>query len=230
MSGRAAFITFEGLEGVGKTTNRDHAARRLAEAGIDAITTREPGGTDVGEQLRELMLHQEVSLRPETEMLLMAAARVEHLAQVIEPALAAGRWVLCDRYLDASVAYQGAGRELGVERVLDLHRLAGVTRRPDLTLLLDMPVAAGRQRAGARSAPDKIEREDDGFFARARKAYLDAAAAEPERVVVIDASRSLTEVQASINEALAALYDRLGTHDHALPGPGNGASTVPGQR
>lgn len=202
---RGRFITLEGLEGVGKTTNRAFVESVLDEAGIKFTGTREPGGTPIGEQLRDLVLHGRDKMQGETELLLMTASRVEHVAQVIEPALASGYWVLCDRFLDASIAYQGAGRELGTERVAALHEMMDVTLKPDLTLLLDMPVKDGLKRMAARGAPDRIEREALVFFERARAAYLQRAIDEPERIKVIDASVSLNHVQASVMDALKPL-------------------------
>lgn len=206
---RGKFITLEGLEGVGKTTNRTYVESVLVKAGIEFTGTREPGGTPIGEQLRDLVLHGRASMQAETELLLMAASRVEHVAQVIEPALARGHWVLCDRFLDASIAYQGAGRELGTERVAALHEMMGVTLKPDLTLLLDMPVEDGLKRMAARGEPDRIEREALAFFERARAAYLQRSVDDPERVKVIDASRSLEQVQASVMVALQPLLSEL---------------------
>ena len=205
---RGKFITLEGLEGVGKTTNRAYVEQLLNQKGISFVGTREPGGTKLGESLRNLVLHAAGQMRDETELLLMTASRVEHVSCVIEPALSRGEWVLCDRFLDASIAYQGAGRELGVDRVAELHRMMGVTLEPDLTLLLDMPVEAGLARMAARGKPDRIERETLAFFERARGAYLQRAKDAPERVVVIDASSSLEGVQASVKAALSPLLEK----------------------
>jgi len=202
---RGKFISLEGLEGVGKTTNRTFVETLFNEHNIDFVGTREPGGTELGETLRNLVLHAAESMQGETELLLMCASRVEHVSQVIEPALSNGQWVLCDRFLDASIAYQGAGRQLGTERVAELHRMMGVTIEPDLTLLLDMPVEAGLARMAARGKPDRIEREELEFFERARAAYLQRAADASNRVVVIDAASSLEEVQASVKAALLPL-------------------------
>lgn len=204
---RGRFITLEGLEGVGKTTNREVIESQLQNAGIDYIATREPGGTPAGEQLRELVLHAHGTMQAETELLVMVASRLELVAQLIEPALSAGKWVLCDRYMDASVAYQGAGRQLGIERVLQLHTLMGITLQPDLTILLDMPVEQGLARMAARGKPDRIEREAVAFFERARVAYLDRAQAAPDRVRVVDASRSLAEVGNAVASAVQLLID-----------------------
>lgn len=205
---RGRFITLEGLEGVGKTTNRQLIESQLKQAGIDYIATREPGGTEIGEQLRELVLHAHGSMQAQTELLVMAASRLEHVAQKIEPALQQGQWVLCDRYLDASVAYQGAGRELGVERVIELHSLMGLTLAPDITLLLDMPVEAGLARMAARGKPDRIERETVAFFERARAAYLAQASLHPDRIHTIDAAQTPEQVgsvvSAIVNEFIQA--------------------------
>ena len=203
-------ITLEGLEGVGKTTNREFVVDCLRASGLGVIVTREPGGTELGETLRQLVLHGGTGMQATTELLLIVAARVEHLHQVVEPALAAGQWVVCDRFIDASHAYQGAGRGLGSELVGQLHVLAGINREPDLTLLLDMPPAVGLARMQARSEPDRIEREAEAFFDRARETYVARAAAEPERMTLIDASQSLPAVQSAIREALSALLDPLG--------------------
>ena len=199
---RGKFVTLEGLEGVGKTTNRQLIEQLFCESDINFIGTREPGGTPLGEQLRELVLHAHGKVCRETELLMMAASRVELVSQLIEPALARGQWVLCDRYLDASVAYQGAGRQLGVDRVLQLHTLMGVTLKPDLTLLLDMPVKQGLARMAARGKPDRIEREELAFFERARAAYLQQAQAEPERIKVIDASQAVEDVAAEVRQVI----------------------------
>ena len=204
---RGKFITLEGLEGVGKTTNRQCIEDALTQAGIDFIAAREPGGTPTGEALRELVLHARQSMCAETELLIMLASRMELIAQRLEPALASGQWVLCDRFLDASVAYQGAGRKLGVDRVLQLHALMGVTLTPDLTILLDMPVEEGLSRMAARSTPDRIEREELAFFTRARKAYLEQARAEPDRIRLIDATGSRQDVAAEVKKAVLQLIE-----------------------
>lgn len=209
-SPRGRFISLEGLEGVGKTTQRQCIEQLLANAAIDFIGTREPGGTPLGEKLRDLLLHADGAVQPETELLLMAASRLEHVAQLIEPALAQGQWVLCDRFLDASVAYQGAGRELGIERVVQLHNLMGLNIQPDLTLLLDMPVEAGLARMSARGEPDRIERETVAFFERARDAYRQRAQAEPERIKLIDASKTLEEVTATVAATVQQFIDNTG--------------------
>ena len=201
----AQFISLEGLEGVGKTTNLGFIKDSIESAGHELIVTREPGGTRLGEDIRDVLLHSQHAMQSETEALMMAASRVEHVATVILPALQAGKWVLSDRYIDASFAYQGGGREMGVERIRDIHSLAGVTRMPDLTILLDMPVALGRERIASRSTVDRIEAEADPFFERCRAAYLAVAEAEPNRVKVVDASESLENVQRAIEQALQSV-------------------------
>ncbi len=208
---RGRFISLEGLEGVGKTTNREFILEHLREHGVPVVVSREPGGTELGESLRKLILSEKGVMRPTTELLMVVASRLEHVDQVIEPALASGHWVVCDRFIDASHAYQGAGRELGSKRVSELHALVGLTLQPDLTLLLDMPPSDGlartRQRGGT---PDRIEREAAAFFERARAAYLARAAADPKRISVIDASRPLEQVQQALCAAMASLLtDRI---------------------
>lgn len=212
------FLSLEGLEGVGKTTNLEFIQETLEAAGVSVVVTREPGGTELGEALRNVLLHSSHAMQAETEMLMMAASRVEHVATVILPALGAGQWVLSDRYLDASFAYQGGGREIGVQKVKDIHTLAGVTRLPDLTILLDMPIALGRERIASRSATDRIEAEADPFFERCRRAYLDVANAEPARVKVIDASRPLDIVQTKIAQALEPLLENAAPHSDTSNG------------
>jgi dTMP kinase len=202
-------VTIEGGEGVGKSTLARALAAALAARGIDAAVTREPGGTPLAESIRELLLAPRAEvLPPVAELLLMFAARAAHLNNLIEPALAAGRWVLCDRFTDATYAYQGSGRGLDVAAIAALERLVQGTRRPDLTLLLDAPVAVGAARVANRRSPsglDRFELERTEFFERVRAAYLARAAQEPERFVVIDASGPIAEVGAA---ALAAVLAR----------------------
>ncbi len=207
MSGR--FITLEGGEGVGKSTNLAFIRDWLVRHGVSVLTTREPGGTTLGEAIRALLLdHRQQAMCADTELLLMFAARAQHLAEVIRPALAAGQWVLCDRFTDATYAYQGGGRNIDKARISALEHWVQRGLRPDLTLLLDLPVDIGRVRAGRRSAPDRFEREQADFFDRVRQAYLAIATAEPERLAVIDADRPLTEVQAQ----LSATLERICAH------------------
>ena len=204
---RGRFVTLEGLEGVGKTTNLAAVVDTLRARGIEPLVTREPGGTPLGERLRRTVLHDGFEMLPRTELLLVAAARLEHVARTIEPALAAGTWVVSDRYLDSSVAYQGGGRGLGAEEVIDLHRRLGLTLVPDLTLLLDVPVAEGRSRSRERGEPDRIEAEGIAFFERARRTFLERAAAEPGRVAVIDAGAPLERVTRAVAARVGALVD-----------------------
>jgi len=200
-SGR--FITVEGSEGVGKSSNLDFIESLLREAGKDVVRTREPGGTELGETLRGILLDaRQKAICDDAELLLMFAARAQHLAEVIRPALAAGKWVLCDRFTDATYAYQGGGRGIPFERIAVLEQWVQGDLRPDLTLLLDMPVAAGLARAGERSEPDRFEQEQIAFFERVRRAYLERARQAPERFRIIDASPPLPEVQDQIRKAL----------------------------
>jgi len=202
---RGRFITVEGGEGAGKSSNLAYVQSLLEAAGKRVLFTREPGGTPLGESIRELLLgHQHTGMADETELLLMFAARAEHLHQKILPALAAGTWVLCDRFTDASYAYQGAGRGIARERIATLERYVQDDLRPDLTLLLDLPVETGLARAGSRSVPDRFEVEARSFFDRVRQGYLEIAMAEPQRVKVIDATPALAQVQQQIAEVIQA--------------------------
>ena len=203
MSGR--FITIEGIEGVGKTTNIEFIHSLLKGVGRDVVLTREPGGTPIGEDVRGLLLgHKHDGMSDDTELLLMFAARAEHLDKVIRPALAEGKDVLCDRFTDATYAYQGGGRGIAVEHIAVLENWVQGELRPDLTLLLDVPVAVGLERAGKRSAPDRFEKEKHDFFERVREMYLQRAKAEPKRYRIIDASQPLDDVQSQIRTALQA--------------------------
>jgi dTMP kinase len=197
------FITVEGIEGVGKTTNMEYLQQTIAAAGRELVVTREPGGTPLGEALRGLLLDpQYKGMNPDCELQLMFAARAEHLDKVIRPAIEAGQWVLCDRFTDATYAYQGGGRGLDAGRIAALEELVQGDFRPDLTLLLDVPVEVGLARAGNRSAPDRFEQEQVDFFERVRQAYLDMATSHDGRYRVIDASRSLDRVQEQLAEVL----------------------------
>ena len=201
MSGR--FITIEGQDGAGKSTNIGVVKQYLESKGIEFIQTREPGGTAFGEQVREQLLNDGDDLiGDKAELLMIFAARAQHLEQVILPALNKGEWVLCDRFTDATYAYQGGGRGLNVDQIATLEQLVQGTTRPDLTLLLDLPTELGESRAGQRSAPDRFEQQKNHFKERVRDCYLARAKAEPERIKVIDASRSLEEVKTAILEEL----------------------------
>ena len=203
-SGR--FLTIEGIEGVGKTTQVARLSKTLAERGISHVVTREPGGTPLAEKIRELVLSpREESLPPAAELLLMFAARSVHLANHIEPNLSAGLWVVCDRFTDATYSYQGAGRRMSQDDIRCLETIVQGARRPDLTLLLDVPVAVGLERSRKRDAGktlDRFERERADFFERVREGYLLRARAEPERIAVIDAAASMDDVTARITEVL----------------------------
>jgi dTMP kinase len=197
------FITVEGIEGVGKSTNMDFIHQQLLTAGKDVVVTREPGGTPLGEAIRGLLLDPVYKgMDPVCELQLMFAARAEHLARVIRPALENGQWVLCDRFTDATYAYQGGGRGIDTGVIARLEDLVQGDFRPDLTLLLDVPVAVGLSRAGNRGALDRFEQEQVEFFARVRQAYLDLAESYPDRYRIIDASRPLTQVQARLEEIM----------------------------
>jgi dTMP kinase len=193
------FITLEGSEGAGKSTALEFLSQSLGAKGLSIVTTREPGGTEVGEQIRHVLLHgRDQSMSHDTELLLMFAARAEHLDKVIRPALARGAWVLCDRFTDATYAYQGGGRGISDDRIALLETWVQGTLRPNVTLLFDIPVDRGLQRAGTRSAPDRFEREQRDFFERVRARYLLRAAREPNRVRVIDAALDLEGVRAQL--------------------------------
>ncbi|MGN6092448.1 MAG: dTMP kinase [Luteibacter jiangsuensis] len=203
---RGRFITLEGGEGAGKTTLLRGLEAHLRSHGIDLVVTREPGGTEVGEAVRALVLDAaNNALCAEAELLLMFASRAQHVRQVIEPALSAGRWVLCDRFTDASYAYQGGGRGQPVERISELERWAAEGLRPDVTLLLDLPVSVGRARAAGRGEADRIEAEADAFFERVRDTYRSRAAHEPSRFRLLDAAASKDEVLAQAVAGVSAL-------------------------
>ena len=203
MKGR--FITVEGIEGVGKTTNIDFILQQLRGMGKDVVVTREPGGTPLGEAIRGLLLDpQYTGMSPDCELQLMFAARAEHLARVILPAMTAGQWVLCDRFTDATWAYQGGGRGLDTGKIARLEELVQGDFRPDLTLLLDVPVELGLERAGKRGKLDRFEQETVEFFERVRQAYLEMARTQAERYRVIDASQPLEMVQQQLQAILGS--------------------------
>jgi dTMP kinase len=202
MNARGRFISLEGGEGAGKSTLLASLHAHLLQRGVQLAQVREPGGTALGEAIRSIVLdpaHPAISA--ESELLLMFASRAQLVRERIQPALDAGQWVLCDRYVDASYAYQGGGRGQPVERIAELERWACAGVTPDLTLLLDLPVSTGRARAAGRGAADRIEVEADAFFERVRLAYRERAQAEPQRFRVIDASLSPEQV---LRAAIAA--------------------------
>jgi len=202
---RGRFITFEGIDGAGKTTHlawfRQRLEDKIAATGRSVVITREPGGTSLGESLRDLLLNQPMDL--ETEALLMFAARREHLAQIIEPALARGDWVLSDRFSDATFAYQGGGRGLPRDKLEALERWVQGGFQPDLTVLFDVPTNVASERRGAVRSPDKFESESDSFFGRTRAEYLRRAEESPERFVIIDATQSIADIQKQLEVVIA---------------------------
>ncbi|MDB5991771.1 MAG: dTMP kinase [Herbaspirillum sp.] len=202
----ARFITFEGIDGAGKSTHIPFVASLLRERGLTVVTTREPGGTALGESLRDLLLHQDMHI--ETEALLMFAGRREHLAQVIEPALARGEWVISDRFTDASFAYQGGGRHLARAKLEALEQWVHPHLQPDLTLLFDVPLEVARARLDAERTPDKFEQEKTDFFAATRAEYLRRAAQFPERFRVIDSSRPIAAIEEELRAILAAALSK----------------------
>ena len=208
---RGMFITLEGIEGAGKSTAMAFIKQRFESAGKKVIITREPGGTDLGEQIRVLLLDaQSVPMSAESELLLMFAARAEHLEKLIKPALASGHIILCDRFTDATYAYQGGGRGVSGGRIAQLESWVQGELRPDLTLLFDVSTKIGRDRAGQRGRPDRFEQEDGAFFERVRKTYLDAAQREPRRIRVINADQNREQVERQLTQIIDEAL-----HEHA---------------
>lgn len=204
------FITLEGPEGAGKSTNRDYLAALLREHGVDVVLTREPGGTPLAERIRELLLAPaDEPMASDTELLLVFAARAQHLQQVVRPALARGAVVLCDRFTDATYAYQGGGRGVPTERIALLEDFVQGALRPDLTLVFDLPVEVGLARAAARGRLDRFEQQRLEFFEAVRSTYLQRAAQSPERYRVLDAAQPLDAVQQRIAGLLPQLLERI---------------------
>jgi dTMP kinase len=200
------FISFEGIDGVGKSTQLDLLVQFLAEQGQTVCRTLEPGGTDLGREIRELLLHRKGEVEPRAEALLFAADRAHHVATVIRPALERGEVVVTDRYLDSSVAYQGSGRELGFDQVRDLSLFAVDGLLPQLTVLLDLDAnKAAARRSNTGAEPDRLERAKNGFFEAVRESYLKMAAAEPSRWLVLDAEQSVESMQQKIRERVQGL-------------------------
>ena len=191
---RGKFITVEGIDGAGKSAIIDTIVSKVTENGIEIVTTREPGGTRVGEQLRELILCREVTITVDAEILIIFAARSQHLEEIILPNLEAGRWVLCDRFTDSTYAYQGGGRKIPFERIQVIEDWLQKGFRPDLTLLLDADVGTGRERVRVESVPDRFEAETKNFHKRVRKAYRLIAESDSERIKYIDAVQAIEEV------------------------------------
>jgi dTMP kinase len=199
----AKFITLEGIDGAGKSTHLNWLAEHLRNQGNNVLVTREPGGTPLGEALRELLLHQAMHL--ETEALLMFAARREHLDKVIIPALREGTWVISDRFTDASFAYQGGGRGLEESKLKTLEQWVQQDFQPDLTLLFDVPLEVSRLRLSANASLDRFEQEKQDFFQRVRDAYLKRAVQFPQRIRVIDSSQTLNEVQVNLEDVISSI-------------------------
>jgi dTMP kinase len=202
---RGRFITLEGIDGAGKSTHLQWLTHFVEGRGIAVRATREPGGTVLGERLRELLLDRDQRLAPETETLLMFAARREHLQTVILPALEAGTWVLCDRFTDASYAYQSGGSGVAWDKIATLEQWVHPALQPDLTLLFDVDPEIGRQRAQQGKTADRFEREEHAYFQRVREAYLRRARSCPERVRVVDAGGSVSAVRKALEELLSNL-------------------------
>ncbi|MFN7086787.1 MAG: dTMP kinase [Burkholderiales bacterium] len=200
---RGRFVTLEGIDGAGKSTHLDWLAAYLEKRGIPARVTREPGGTEIGEKLRQLLLDRHQKLHPETEALLMFAARREHLDKVIVPALEAGSWVLCDRFTDATFAYQSGGSGIEWHRIEELERWVQRGLQPDITLYFDVPPEVGRERSGRIKSPDRFEQEQGDFYRRVRAAYLRRAREHPARIRVIDAARTIPEIQKELEEVIS---------------------------
>lgn len=200
---RGKFITLEGMDGAGKSTHIPSIIQLLKSRGLEVVSTREPGGTTLGEKLRELLLNE--AMHPETETLLMFAARREHIASVIEPALARGAWVLSDRFTDATYAYQSGGRGVSAEKVIALEQWVQGDLQPDATLLFDVPVEVSVSRLASARMPDKFERESAEFFTKIRNAYLQRASENPSRFRVINSNQALEAVQANVKEIVMAL-------------------------
>jgi dTMP kinase len=197
------FITFEGVDGAGKSTHLSWFADTLRQRGLDVVVTREPGGTQLGEQLREILLNQSMSIG--TEALLMFAARLEHIEQVIKPSLSAGKWVISDRFSDASFAYQGGGRGLDWDKLKQLEQWVHGELQPDLTLFFDVPVEVARERLANNISLDRFELEQVDFFERVRAGYHQRIRENPQRYTVIDAARPLDEVKKRLKEILITL-------------------------
>jgi len=198
---RAKFITFEGVDGAGKSTHLTWFTETLRQRGIDVLLTREPGGTPLGESLRRILLHE--AMHPETEAMLMFAARREHLEQIILPALECGTWVISDRFSDASFAYQGGGRGVPVAKLEQLEKWVQGELQPDLTLLFDIPIEVARERLANNSSLDRFEQEQAEFFQRVRQAYLQRAAKMPQRFAIIHAEKTLEDVKKELSLIVA---------------------------
>ncbi|MBF6615918.1 dTMP kinase [Pollutimonas thiosulfatoxidans] len=203
---RGCFITLEGLDGAGKSTHIEWLVDQLGQRGLSVIATREPGGTALGEALRELLLHRPMHLKSET--LLMFAARCEHVETVIKPALAAGKWVVCDRFTDATYAYQGGGRQLGATAVAALEHWVHADLQPDRSWLFDVPLEVARERLARTRDLDRFEQEGAAFFERTRQAYHDRVAQHPERILIVDSTLPIARIREGLCEDIDALLRR----------------------
>ena len=200
---KAKFITFEGVDGAGKSTHLQWFAETLRQRGLEVLVTREPGGTPLGERLREILLNQ--PMHAETEALLMFASRLEHIEQVIRPALQRGTWVISDRFSDASFAYQGGGRGVALDKLEQLERWVHEDLQPDLTLLFDIPIEVARQRLSNNVTLDRFEQEQGSFFEKVRQAYLARSKKHPQRFALIDAAQTPEEVKADLEKIIRSL-------------------------
>lgn len=203
---RGLFLTFEGVDGAGKSTHVQWTVDQLRARGITVVSTREPGGTAIGEKLRELLLHQSMGL--ECETLLMFAARAQHLQEVIEPALQKGAWVVCDRFTDATFAYQGGGRELGVERIAALEQWLHPNFQPDSTWLFDVPLDVARERLDRTREKDRFEQEARSFFLRTQQVYLARALKDPARFTVVDATAPIEQIRLLLAKQIDAMISQ----------------------
>lgn len=209
---RGKFISIEGTEGAGKSTAVDFIRSYVEQAKHPIVVTREPGGTDIAEEIRRVVLHRvnDEVMQPETELLLMFASRAQHIHKIISPALNAGSWVLCDRFIDASYAYQGGGRGISMDFIAELDRYVVNRLYPELTFLLDLPVEVGMSRAERRNmGKDRIEKEKIDFFNRVRQTYLERAECDPERIKIIDASNSIEAVKQQIHGVLDTFFKKV---------------------
>lgn len=207
---RGKFITVEGQDGAGKTTNLERIESIVRSSGYDVLRTREPGGTPLGDEVRRLVLHRgDLRIDPVAELLLIFAARAQHLAAAIKPALAAGTWVVCDRFTDATYAYQGGGRGVDSVLIAELERRVQGALRPDLTLLFDVDIATGMQRTGLGGSRDRFESEEEAFKNRVRETYLARARSDPRRVRIVDAARPLDQVAREVESIVHQYIDSL---------------------
>ncbi len=206
---RGKFLTLEGVDGAGKSTHVQWLVDTLRNKGIEVLSTREPGGTPIGEKLRELLLHEPMGL--ECETLMMFAARAEHLRTVIEPALSTGIWVVCDRFTDATFAYQGGGRELGYDRVETLEKWLHPDLQPDRTWLFDVPLTVARERLNRTREQDRFEKMADAFFQRTREVYLARANAHPTRMICVDSTQSIDNIRKDLELDIAQIIDAAAT-------------------